>query len=148
RSDRPGDGCVCAGDHLLRIADRAEAVPGKWGHADPDPVTGEEAGTSTTTPAGDTPRPGADLPQMPGKAAVPALRHGGGPGRRPGMVPQRGSDPGAFRPDIGSGPAHRRRSPRRSAAPSSHDLCPAGRGSGAPATPLLVQALARGAGSP
>ena len=56
---------------------------------------------SRLQPAG-RPRPGDDLPEVPGEGTAPALRQRRGAGRRPGSLPRRRADPGAGHAAVGA----------------------------------------------
>ena len=80
----------------LRAADRPAAVHAATlpGHAAPAGPREPARRRRSSLVSGRAPRPGDDLPEVPGEGARTALRLGRGPGRRPRPLAARRADPG------------------------------------------------------
>ena len=70
----------------VRAADRPAAVPRRDAAGHAPAGAGEGAGPAAQPGPHHRPRPGNDLPEVPGEGAGTALRLGGGAGRRPGAA--------------------------------------------------------------
>ncbi len=90
---RPGGRRLRPGGDPLRTADRPAAVPGGDGAGDAAAGARAGAGAPAAAQPGHSPRPGNDLPQVPGERTAAALRLGPRAGRGPAAVPQRRADP-------------------------------------------------------
>ena len=112
--DHDGDRRLRPGGDPLRAADRPAAVPGRLGAGDARAGAGPAAGAAVAAQPPGGPRPGDDLPEVPGEGPAAAVRLGGGAGRRPGAVPGRRADPGAADRRWSSGLASGRGAGRRS----------------------------------
>ena len=90
--DHDGDRRLRPGGDPLRDADRPAAVPGRrcWRRCS---RCGRRQSSRRRRSTAGRPRPGDDLPEVPGEGPEAALRLGRGPGRRPGAVPARRADP-------------------------------------------------------
>ena len=120
--DRPSRRHLRAGRHPLRDAHRPAAVQGVEPDGDPPPGRLRRRGAALADPAADRTRPRDDLPEVPSKGAVQAVRHRPGAGRGPPPIP---------RTTTRSAPAGRRSGSGREvgpAAPDDHHADRPGRG--------------------
>src|SRR5262249_15763447 len=92
-----------AGRHPLRPAHGSAAVQGRDAAGDGDPGPRKRPGSTAGAQSARGPRPGNDLPEVPGQGAGPALPLGGGAGRRPGALAGRRADPGPAERGLGTG---------------------------------------------
>ena len=92
--DHPGDRHLRTRGHPLRDADGTDAVPG--GHSALHDRADRHAGPDASRPiaAATAPRPGDDLPEMPGEGPSAAICQRRRAGPRPGPIPRRRADHG------------------------------------------------------